>query len=407
MLVLARISIVAILGIVLGIGIGFGKAPQANAPTELVPAILPAPPIQAVVATTTIAESTTTPVAIAEKPKIQPDAAAATSSPKKTPPPKSPVHLPAIVPPQPAKEIQTVVSSIATTLQATTTIPTTGPTSLSDTVRAALVNIVCTTQTSGPFNSISGSGVMIDSRGIILTNSHVAQFFLLKDYPTPGFVNCVIRTGSPAYPRYMAELLFMPPSWMAQNAFKINDEKPTGNGEHDYALLRITGTVGPNLSLPALFPHLSISTTPAQQNQDVLVAGYPAGFLGGITIATSLYAASAEARVGDLYTFAANTPDLFSIGGTIVSQQGSSGGAVTDTNGTLVGVIVTATDAPDTASRDLRAIATPYIIQDFQKEAGISLQSFLGGNIDAEEQSFMLGILPTLRQELVTALESR
>ena len=30
--------------------------------------------------------------------------------------------------------------------------------------------------------AISGSGVIIDSRGVILTNAHLAEYFLLKDY---------------------------------------------------------------------------------------------------------------------------------------------------------------------------------------------------------------------------------
>ena len=33
------------------------------------------------------------------------------------------------------------------------------------------------------FNPISGSGVIVDSRGVVLTNAHVGQFFLLHDYP--------------------------------------------------------------------------------------------------------------------------------------------------------------------------------------------------------------------------------
>jgi len=299
------------------------------------------------------------------------------------------------------------VTAIAQNFQtpATTTPP--QPLSTNDKVRQALVNVVCTTKTDGTFESISASGVIVDSRGVILTNSHVAQFFLLKDYPSPNFGSCVIRTGSPAVSRYTAELLFMPPSWMAANAYKINQERPTGSGEHDYALLRITGTVGADIQLPSSFPYLPISTDPPSENQNVLVAAYPAGFLGGITIATNLYAASAEATVRNLYTFLSNTLDLFSVAGTIVSQQGSSGGAVTDENGILLGIIVTASDAPDTASRDLRALSTPYIIGDFFKESGTPLETFLNTDIVQEATSFQLGTAPTLRQELINALQNK
>lgn len=277
---------------------------------------------------------------------------------------------------------------------------------INDEVRGALVNIICVTETSGPFNSISASGVIIDSRGVILTNSHVAQYFLLENYPRKGFVTCTVRTGSPAQPMYTAELLFLPPSWIKANAQKIDDEHPTGNGEHDYALVRITGTVNKNITLPASFPALSVSLGTPDTGDSVVVAGYPAGFLGGITVAKDLFAASAEATVGQLYTFGSQSIDLFSIGGTVVAQQGSSGGAVADGNGNLVGVIVTSSDAPDTASRDLRALATPYIVNDFEKESGISLSNYLSANLAERALAYRFSVAPALTEALVDVLKN-
>lgn len=274
-----------------------------------------------------------------------------------------------------------------------------------DLVRSALVNIICVTETSGPFNSISASGVIIDSRGVILTNAHVAQYFLLENYPKPGFVECTIRTGSPATAKYTAELLYLPPSWITQNAQKIDDENPTGNGEHDYALVRITGTVSKNITMPNSFPALPVSLGTPDTGDSVLVAGYPAGFLGGITIAKELYAVSAQAKVGQLFTFGSQSIDLYSIGGTVVAQQGSSGGAVANQKGTLVGLVVTATDAPDTASRDLRALTTEYIVNDFKKETGVSLPDFLSPNLTERALSFRLVTMPSLTKALTDVLE--
>ena len=62
--------------------------------------------------------------------------------------------------------------------------------------RAALVNILCETS-SGSLHPVSGSGVIIDPRGVILTNAHVAQYVLLASQPNVG-LTCMIRTGSPA-----------------------------------------------------------------------------------------------------------------------------------------------------------------------------------------------------------------
>jgi hypothetical protein len=278
---------------------------------------------------------------------------------------------------------------------------------VNDRVRGALVNIICTTQASGPFNSISGSGIIIDPRGVILTNAHVAQFFLLKDFPTPNFMNCIIRTGSPATPRYTAELMFLPPTWIRDNAQKINDEAPTGTGERDYALLRITGGVSTSVTLPSQFPFLLVGTQPPDTGSDVLQAGYAAGFLGGITIQKELYASSAWTKVRDVYTFNANTVDLFSLGGSIVAQSGSSGGPVVNTDGVVQGVIVTSTQAADTASRDLRAITTSYIIRDFTEERGKSLQAVLSTErLSDEVEIYNKVYFPAAKAALVTELSN-
>jgi hypothetical protein len=75
------------------------------------------------------------------------------------------------------------------------------------------VNIVCVSADSR-IPSISGSGVIIDSRGIILTAAHVAQLFLLQDYLGSDKVGCLIRTGSPARRAYLAEPIYVSPTWV-------------------------------------------------------------------------------------------------------------------------------------------------------------------------------------------------
>ncbi len=213
-----------------------------------------------------------------------------------------------------------------------------------------------------------------------------------------------MRTGSPAVPKYTAELLFLPPSWIQKNAHKIKDENPTGNGEHDYALVRITGPLNANVTMPASFPYLQIEDTEVTQGQSTLIAGYPAGFLGGITIAKELHQASSLTLIRELYTFGTVTPDIFSIGGSVVAQQGSSGGAVSNQDGMLIGLIVTSTDAADTASRDLRALATSYILRDFASESGSTLDAYLSGDTALKANQFQIGTAPTLSQTLFNEL---
>ena len=278
---------------------------------------------------------------------------------------------------------------------------------LNERVRGTVVNILCIPKGESKLNPISASGVIIDSRGIIITNAHVAQYFLLKDYPSRGVITCIARTGSPAMPAYTLELLFLPPSWIAKNAQKINDTRPTGNGEHDYAFLRTSGFIAAaGIPVPAEFPYLPVAKSAPNLGDATLLAGYPAGFLEGNTIQNDLYATSAYAHIQQLYTFGNNMVDLFSIGGSVVAQRGSSGGAVASEGGALVGVIVTSSDAASTANRDLRALSTEYIIRDFEAERGVSLAEYLGRNLAEEARLFESNIAPTLTQALVEVLEN-
>jgi len=286
--------------------------------------------------------------------------------------------------------------------------PSISPDVLNAQARAATVNIMCTIAGGGSSGPISGSGVMIDSRGIVLTNAHVAQFFLLRDYPTANNVLCVIRIGSPARAAYTAELLFLPPAWVEKNADQIKASAPSGTGENDYAFLRVTGSTNPNGSLPASFPHLPMSTKDPKQGDSMLLVAYPAGFLEGSTLLANLYQTSAYAVVGSLFVFdsADKWVDLFSIPGSPVSQSGSSGGAaVRATAGSLAGIIVTDTDATTTASRDLRAVSLAHVDQSLYADGVGGVIELLTGNVQAKAAQFNSVIAPLLTKKLIDALK--
>lgn len=272
--------------------------------------------------------------------------------------------------------------------------------------RAAVVNILCMTQGGGPLKPISGSGIIIHPSGVILTNAHVAQFMLLRDYPTANSLECVIRTGSPARTMYKAEILYFPPQWLAANAHKILASNPTGTGEYDFALLRITGPTGSD-PVPAAFPYLAPSINDDVSAKPVVLAAYPAGFYDGATIQSNLYIASARTSVGQLFTFnEGGGTDLFSVGGTILSQKGSSGGAVVrESDAALIGLIATATQAATTAERDLRAITMHHINSAIAEGLGVSLSSMLQGDVAQKALLFNLNVVPTLKRTLIEALE--
>ena len=250
---------------------------------------------------------------------------------------------------------------------------------------------------------------MIDPRGVILTNAHVAQFFLLQNSPGPDTASCTIRSGSPAVPAYTASLIYIPPQWVNDNASQILSNHATGTGERDYAFLYITGPVQFAPALPSPFPALSISGDAPTQNEPVLLAGYPAGFLDATGIQRSLYISSAVSAIGQLYTFSnPHEIDLVSLGGTVVSQSGSSGGAVVDlATAKLVGLIATESEGTTTASRDLRAITLSYINKSLQTDGKGGIAPLLSGDLLKTAQDFNATVAPALTKELIAGIEKQ
>lgn len=275
--------------------------------------------------------------------------------------------------------------------------------------RKALVNIICTTAQGGSFSPLSGSGVIIDDRGIILTNAHVAEYFLLKDYLVPNFIDCVIRTGEPARNAYKAQLMYISPLWIKENYKTLAEDTPSGTGEHDFALLLITSGINPNIPVPKEFPMLDIDSTDTalKTPRDALVAAYPAGFFGGVTIQRDLYPMSSLVRTGKVFSFDGKTIDTFSIGGSPVAQHGSSGGGVISAQGKLIGLIVTSTDAETTSERDLHAITMSHILRSFKQDTGHDLFEMLSFNPLLTAKSFEEEVAPALTKLLEDTLSGK
>lgn len=252
----------------------------------------------------------------------------------------------------------------------------------------AIVNILCLPQRGSHRVGVTGTGILIDPRGIVLTNAHVAQYLVLKDYPTPNTLACALRTGSPARAHFYADVLFFPSDWAKANPKTYAGESATGTGEHDWALLYITEsskeyTIG---TLPFITPDPRIGM--ALPGNEMLVAGYPASFLSSDTIAHDLWMVSTIATVRELFTFSDYTPDVFSVGGTIVAQGGISGGPAVNAWGRLIGIAVTASEGKTTDERDLRFVSLSHINTDIQHHTGLTLAEFIAGDTTERTNNF-------------------
>ena len=297
---------------------------------------------------------------------------AATTSQKTTAPEKKPK-----LPVKPATSSSVVPSPAQIPAPATAPLPTfsSGNSALdasATALRGSLVNIMCYAPAGSNIQSISGSGVFVDSKGIILTNAHVAQYFLLADRG----VDCIIRAGSPATSEYKAALVYISPAWIHANSTILTQATPVGTGEYDFALVAVTSGAT-SAALPSSFPALSLAKNPPLAGTPVVIASFAAQFLDTKQIQSALYPTVVFGSIKDVFTFGTNTIDELALGGSAAAQEGSSGGGIADGTGALIGTITTSTITGATDTRSLGAITASYIRSEYTRETGTSIDALL------------------------------
>lgn len=281
---------------------------------------------------------------------------------------------------------------------------------LDEVVEEALVNIYCQYKTEKYIRTTTGTGFFINQKGVIITNAHVAQFLLLKDAKdVVDDVECTVRTGNPAEPKYEAELLYLSPQWIFDNSTVITEESPIGTGERDYALLYISKSTD-STPLPTRFPAITVDTAllpRSIENAEVITAGYPAESLFKYGSSAKLSPVVAETTVGVLYTFGSNYADLFSISESPVGEQGASGGPIASyTSRGVIGLIVTKGDPATEGEHSLRALTLSYIDRTIIEETGFSLVQNMQGDVAERGHVFKKAMVPFLAGILEEELRS-
>ena len=236
----------------------------------------------------------------------------------------------------------------------------------------SVVNVFCISQKGNLITVSTGSGVNINSQGIIITNAHVAETLLLPNE------NCTIRTGDIAQDTYEASLVYINKNWLEKNAGVIFSEVAKGTGENDFALLAITKKINTNTkptSVSYAVPFLN-ELSDSNVGEKILAAGYPGGTLGALSLRQYLAFVADGTSISNVYTFSGQTSDIIETGSTKVGQRGSSGGGIFNENGELLGLIVSTMG--DGGNEDnINAITLPYINRTIKNDTGESLQEFV------------------------------
>lgn len=275
-------------------------------------------------------------------------------------------------------------------------------------IKDATVNLYCRIKIGGTTMSTTGSGVIINDRGVILTNAHVGQFFLLAGKNEKSKGNCSVRAGSPATAEYEASLLYISPSWITAytNSVSKKTEK-VGTGECDFALLYVTGAKNKLTSLN--FKSLPLANLTTVQNlkeaEVVSIAGYPAENLNFDKVKSKLTLAYASSTITSIRSFIKPQADLLVLAPSTAAKSGVSGGPILNQNNEVV-ALATALEnnEKNKKTRSLRAITLVHVDRVIRTETGLPLATLIQGDLATRAQLTNLSFTPTIRATLEKTL---
>lgn len=219
----------------------------------------------------------------------------------------------------------------------------------------AVIQIFCATREE----LFSASGVIVSERGLVLTNAHVAE--IVKK---AGEANCQARHDNPASSFGKIKVILS-----LDTTLKVPD---TEVPRHDIGFLQITDAVEP-------FSTAVLSTANAVKGETLLTLGYPSEFLEGLNAIENSNLVFSTLRVEGLADIDNDptTAEGYAFRGGLALQQGSSGTALFNREGKVVGLIFATTKKETTAEREGVALAIPYIDTILRQETGLGLMEFI------------------------------
>lgn len=223
---------------------------------------------------------------------------------------------------------------------------------------AAVIQIFCVTDRE----IFSASGIIVNDRGLVLTNAHVADIVVKA-----GDGKCQARHGNPANPFAKVKIIFE-----ADTNLKIPE---TQVPQRDIAFLKIYDATEP-------FSVAEISLVSANVGEELLTLGYPSEFLQSLNTLNNSNLVFSLLTVASLADVDGNvsTAEGYVFEGGLALQQGSSGTALFNRAGKVVGLLFATTKNKTTAEREGIGFMMSYVDKVMQIETGQNLAEFISSH---------------------------
>lgn len=211
---------------------------------------------------------------------------------------------------------------------------------------------------------ISGSGVVVSSHGVVLTNTHVVD----------NATDCVVRTGNPA--AYAGKLKIL---YRGSAEEKIPDtEVPL----EDFAFGRITEVpAASRFTVPFKFLPVNVSYTHSVSERYFLAA-YASEFAGGGGTTPQNLVFTITKLLG-FFAIAGDGQEVLELEGNVSTQEGASGSPIiSPVDGSVIGLVFGQNKGEgegqvETAKRTEYAFSLSYIDRVLRKKEGAGLIEFI------------------------------